>query len=335
MRRIRQDSCRSITSRAASQPWTRLPPRPARQGRAGRWAVAVLFLTLLGWHTGSFGADVNLDLVFPQDEIAETSTTGTQSQLLETTFESLIIPFLKPRIARPPAAGPEALAEAEQRREARRRPFEVSAMIEAGRLSILGEDGTQLAARALWEYSVVGGLTLYANLGFEYLDLDDIDGHSTGSALNLGVNKPLLNGLLKVGGFGTWRFTDVSIFNVDQEVHSFGGGLLTAFEKDLGTVILSGGVIYQFLRDTGDRDRNNHLLSYGLQVGVPIGQRLIVSVEVFQINNIERDNDPVVVGGSATYYFTQQWGLTLGGKTVLNLDNYDSYEGFLGTSARF
>jgi hypothetical protein len=308
------------------------PPssRPGARSRLPHAVPAVrlgcALLIMLLWPTWSFGAEVELDLVFPQDEVADTATAGLQTQVLETTFDSLLLPFPKPRIAR----------EAEEVKAAvQRRPLEISSMVEGGRFSLLNEDGTQLAVKALAEFDLQSELTMYANLGVEYLDFDDTGDNGKGYVLNLGVNRTWLNGLLKVGGLVTWQFTDVGIVNVTQSVNSLGGGVLVAIERELGPIILTGGVIYQYLRDWGDREGNNNYLSYGLQVGVPIGQRLVAAVEAFQINDLEHDADPVIVGASVTYYFTRQWGLTMGWKTTLNLDNYEAHEGTLGASVRF
>ena len=312
-----------------------------RKGRCGArwvwWAVGAL----LAWNTSSMGQNVTLQVQFPEDQqeaVAEATTETRQQQALTLTFESLALPPIVPQIAQGPEMTIEEVeveGQKEERQVSIRRPLEIAAKVEAGRLELEDEDGTQVASRAVAQYTWESGFSLYGNLGFEYFDLDDIDGDGTGYLLNLGVSQELWDELVKVGTFFTWRFTETTIEDAEQDVHSFGGGLLVAGQRTLGPVILSGGLIYQFLQDTGDLDRDNHILSYGLGLGLPIGQRLVVSVQAFQINDLERDEDPVVVGSELTYFVTPRWGFTLGWKTILNVEDYTSHEGTLGASARF
>lgn len=305
---------------------------------AGLWKLWVAVAGVLACWTASFGADVTLQFTFPQDRIAEESTDGTQQQTLETTFGILVVPPTKPEIAQEPETRLEEVeveGRVEKRRVIVRRPFEISSAVEGGRISLLDEDGTQIAFKALAEYTWDSGFSVYANGGFEYFTLDDVDGDGKGSLLNLGARQQFWDGMVKLGGLVTWRYTDVKIIDVSQDVHSLGGGLMAAFEKDLGPVTLSGGLIYQFLRDMGDLERSNHLLSYGVGVGVPIGRQFVANLETFQVNDLDRDADPVIIGASFSFFITRRWGLTLGWKTILNVDDYSSHEGTLGASARF
>jgi hypothetical protein len=289
------------------------------------------------WPGISFGGPVTLRIIFPEDA-ADRATEVTQQRALETTFESLVLPPIRPRIATEPETRLEEI-EVDGQKELRevvvRRPLEISSLLEVGRLSLLDADGTQVAVKALLEQNWESGLNLSLNLGFEHFNLDDGDGDGNSYLVNLGAHQEFLHGLVKLGGLLTWRFVDTDVVDVRQEVHSFGFGIFAAAEKDFGPLIVSGGLIYQFLQDTGDLERSNHLLSYGLEVGIPLGQRFIINLEVFQINNVERDEDPVIIGAGGTFYVTKRWGVTLGWKTILNVDGFTSHEGVVGASARF
>jgi hypothetical protein len=262
---------------------------------------------------------VTIRILFPEVELAERATEGLQQRLQETTFEALVLDPIQPRITQ----------------AVERRPLEISSLLEIGRFSLLDEDGLQVAFKALAERSWESKLTLSLNAGYEHFSLDDLDGDGNGYLINLGAHREFLNGLIKAGGLLTWQFVEAEILGVSEEINSFGAGVFAAVRKDFGPVILSGGLLYKFLQDTGDSERSNHLLSYGMEVGVPIGQQFVVNLEVFQINDLERDEDPLIVGASVSFFATPRWGVTLGWKTILNIDGLTSHEGIVGASGRF
>ncbi len=308
--------------------------------------ILSLVAGMLVWSTVSFSAEVTLDFNFPGveevEQVTETSTGTTQIRLQETTFESLVIPTIKPKIAQEPEVRVEE-AEVEGRKEQRevvvQRPLEVSSAVEAGRLSLFNEGGTQVAFRALLERTWDSGFSLDFNASFEHFSLDDVEVDGNGYLVNIGARQQFFEGVMRVGGFFTWLRSDVDVqtdvLDLDQQVNSFGFGIVTSFQKDFGPLALSGGVIYQFLRDTGDLERSNNIFSYGLALGIPMGRRLVGNLEVFQINNIDREDDPIIIGAGFTFFPSPRWGLTLGWKTIQNVDNFTSHEGTIGASVRF
>lgn len=305
--------------------------------RLSSWCIWWVIGYLAVWPGTSSGAPVTLRIIFPE-EAAERATEVTQQQTQETTVETLLLPLIRPRIATEPETRLEEVevnGQKELREVVVRRPLEISSLLEAGRLSLLDAGGTQVAVKALLEQNWESGLSLNLNLGFEHFSLDDGDGDGNSYLINLGAHQEFLHGLVKLGGLLTWRFVDTEVVDVRQEVHSFGFGVLAALEKDLGPLIVSGGIIYQFLQDTGDLERSNHLLSYGLGIGIPLGRQFVINLEAFQVNNIGRDEDPVIIGAGGTFFATKRWGVTLGWKTILNVDGFTSHEGVVGASARF
>jgi hypothetical protein len=278
-------------------------------------------------------AEVSIDLVFPEEEVEqvlEQSVEMVQKQAESTTFEALVVPPIKPKIA----AEPEVEMK-EGRMVIVPRPLEISSAVEGGRISLLGQAGTQFSFKALAERDWHAGLTLDLNVAFEHFNLDDAAGDGNGVLVNLGARQDVLDGSVKIGGLLTWAYTDTEIIGLQHEVHSFGFGVLASFQKDLGPVILSGGVIYRFLQDTGDLERSTHILFYGLGLGIPIGRRFVANLEGFQINTLDRGDDPIIIGAGLTFFVTRRWGLTLGWKTTQNSDNYSAHEGTLGASVRF
>jgi hypothetical protein len=267
----------------------------------------------------SFGAEVGVIIAFPEEQapqFAETSSVTTQLRLRETTFEALVL-------------------RKEDLKEFVERPIEVSAAVEGGRFSLLDEGGTQIAFKGLAQRTWSSGLSLDFHLNFEHASFDDVDGDSNGYLTNLGAQQRFFNGVLKIGGFFTWTFVDTEVLNFEQDAHSFGFGTLAAFQKDLGPLRLSGGVIYQFLRDTGDLQKSNNIFSFGVGTSILLGKRFTSDLEVFHINNINREEDPVIVGAGLTFLITPSWRLSLGWKTMQNIEDFTSHEGFLGTSVRF
>jgi hypothetical protein len=280
---------------------------------------------------------VTIRLVFPSDTV-EQLADGNQQRIQETPFETQVLPSVRPKIVTEPEARPEEVPEAE-RKERRlgllQRPVDISAAVEAGRISLLDVGGTQVAVKALAEYAWEGGLGASLTLGYQTSHLDAGQGRGQSVIASLGVHRQFLDGLVKLGGLFTGTWTEAEVEDVHQGGHSVGPGVLTSFQKDLGPLVLSGGMLYQFLYGTGDLHDTYHLLSYGLGVGVPVGRLAVVNLEAFQINDLQRNEDPLFVGASITYALSRRWGLTLGWKTVLHVEGFSSQEGTLGASTRF
>ena len=109
--------------------------------------------------------------------------------------------------------------------------------------------------------------------------------------------------------------------------------------KDLSeNVITTFGFSFSFSGNNQKDSKIETLIKTGLNVGVPIGDNYVANVYTSYNNQLEPDSldsDYYILGGEFSVYFTKLISATAGIKTVLGLDDFTSYEGYLGAILKF
>ena len=110
----------------------------------------------------------------------------------------------------------------------------------------------------------------------------------------------------------------------------------------MGGSAIAGLIVFGFsFSFSGNNQKDSKietLIKTGLNVGVPIGDNYVANVYTSYNNQLEPDSldsDYYILGGEFSVYFTKLISATAGIKTVLGLDDFASYEGYLGAILKF
>jgi len=240
----------------------------------------------------------------------------------------------------------EAQGEKRDRRAAK--PGEISADVEYETFAFVGNDGNTLAFRGAFERTTdSGGMGFGLRLAYTQVTFDKNDNKlQTGEATAF-LKIPLAD-FLEIGGnvSGTVSriktFSDLRPDGYDQNVNSLGYGPFVSLHTVFGAGhMLAGGLMYQIINphEEFDPDKENmRVLAYGALAVFCVSEKLALSVEGFRMSNLEieeGDDTFTVLHPQLHFFISDSFGLILGYKTVLGIDDYDSTEFTLGSSVRF
>jgi len=219
---------------------------------------------------------------------------------------------------------------------------EISSDVEYEFFKFYGDKGNNLAihagyARTLYDLN----LTLGGNFAFNNLKMDNWDESLNNSDAALFAKKVVSEGdnsRITVG-----LNLDLMLFDKDYiEDTGIGIGAMGSGRNYFGEYLLSWGGLYQY---TIISDFKAHYLSVGAMFGMPIGEKLTVSVDALGTYTlgISVDGESVDIdeplmlnlGGSLGMYISKAFSLNGGVKTVLLVDEYSSFELLLGAGYRF
>lgn len=281
------------------------------------------------------------------------STNASFNSALRT-FGSVVMPNVNPQALREEQAvqPPEQQAgggEEEQRQgRGRGKPGEISADVEYETFAFVGTDGKTIAFRGAFERTTdSGGLGFGLRVAYSRVSFDKNDNKLQSGEAMAFIKIPLAS-FLEIGGNVTGTvsrfktFSQVNPDGIDQNVNSVGYGpfvsLRAGFESGH---MLAGGLMYQIIdpHEELDPDKENiRVLAYGALAVFSVSEKLALSAEVFQMSNLDLDGGDDsfgVVHPQIHFYISESFGLILGYKTVLGIDDYDSSEFTLGSSVRF
>ena len=240
----------------------------------------------------------------------------------------------------------EAQGGKRDRRDAK--PGEISADLEYETFAFVGNDGNTLAFRGAFERTTdSGGMGFGLRLAYTQVTFDKNDNKlQTGEAT--AFLKIPLGSFLEIGGnvSGTVSriktFSDLRPDGYDQNVNSLGYGPFVSLHTVFGAGhMLAGGLMYQIINphEEFDPDKENmRVLAYGAMAVFSMSEKLALSAEGFRMSNLEieeGDDTFTVLHPQVHFYISDSFGLILGYKTVLGIDDYDSTEFTLGSSVRF
>lgn len=256
-------------------------------------------------------------------------------------FSELVLPRLDTRIER-------ALAQVGRDVKQWYEPHIFSAVFRYERVdfdlnSTVDLDGDIYATllNGVWEF---GNFSYGALIPVEFLDAESLDAYRVGLVL-YGQYHHQLAPPLTVGVTinANYRHTGIDDDRFD-DLNAFGTGVALSLEYDRELYRAGLAFLYNYSHDDSDfPDDEQHLMSIGTSVGTRVGKR--AAVNVFAIWNRDltdeqdttgdTDEDYFDLGIDLSWSFTPTWKLIGGYKKVLDLDDFDSDMGFVGTLLRF
>lgn len=181
-------------------------------------------------------------------------------------------------------------------------------------------------------------------LPYDYLDFDNFDANRIG-LIGFGQYKLSLSGELSAAFTGhlNYTYTDMDFAGIGHEsVNVYGGGLSASATYDSDMFVVSAGASYLYNTDDTDaKDDEQHLLKFGFNTGVRNGDDGVFNVfavwniDVTNYENDPQDDDYFEVGMEGSYTFSDTFGLTLGYKKVIELQDFDADQIYLGSSWKF
>lgn len=281
--------------------------------------------------------------------IAPSTNAAINSTL--RTFGAVVMPRVNPqsRFEEEIAGGgtePEEKSAKEGRRAAK--PGEISADVEYETFAFVGKDGKSLSLRGAFERTTdTGGLGFGLRLAYTSVTFDENDNKlQTGEAT--AFLKIPLGSFLEIGANVSGTVSRIKTFSVaspngyDQNVNSLGyGPFISARAGFEAGHMLAGGLMYQIINphEEFDPDKENiRVLAFGALGVFSVSEKLAISAEGFRMSNLEiegGDGTFTVLHPQVHFYISDSFGLILGYKTVLGIENYDSTELTLGSSVRF
>ena len=119
--------------------------------------------------------------------------------------------------------------------------------------------------------------------------------------------------------------------------NTYGPGVYTAVTADLGFVIPAVIVEYDHFFD--DMDTTTRQMRYGVNLGVPLGDAIAINQYAFITQTLNEDVTGgrvyVTPGVEGSFALGEGLSFRLGFRSVLGLEDFDSFEAYLGTSWRF
>jgi hypothetical protein len=228
------------------------------------------------------------------------------------------------------------------------KPGEISADVEYESFAFIGNDGNTLSLRGAFERTTdTGGLGFGLRLAYSQVSFDKNDNKLRTGEATAFIKLPLAD-FIEVGGLVTGTASllstksSVNADGIDQNVNSIGYGPFVAvrYGFDAGHM-LAGGLMYQIIDPHEELDpgkENIRLLAYGALAVLSVTEKLAISAEGFWMNNLDLevgDDSFSVLHPQVHFYISESFGLILGYKTILGIENYDSTEFTLGSSVRF
>ncbi len=287
--------------------------------------------------------------------IAPSTNAALNSTL--RTFGAVVMPNVSPQSGAEDdgettgieTGGGESRGEQGEKRNRRHsKAGEISADVEYETFAFVGNDGNTLALRGAFERTTdSGGMGFGLRLAYTQVTFDKNDNKlQTGEATAF-LKIPLAD-FLEIGGnvSGTVSriktFSDLRPDGYDQNVNSLGYGPFVSLHTVFGAGhMLAGGLMYQIIdpHEEFDPDKENiRVLAYGAMAIFSVSEKLALSAEGFRMSNLEieeGDDTFTVLHPQVHFYISDSFGLILGYKAVLGIEDYDSSEFTLGSSVRF
>ncbi|OQY19061.1 MAG: hypothetical protein B6I36_05260 [Desulfobacteraceae bacterium 4572_35.1] len=182
-------------------------------------------------------------------------------------------------------------------------------------------------------------------LPYDYLDFDSFDAHRVG-LIGFGQYNLELSDTLSTSFTGhlNYTYTDMDFDNSgSDDVNMFGGGLSAAITLDKDLFIISTGVSYLYNTDDSNVDNDEqHLVKWGVNAGVRNGDNGVFNVfAVWNSDITDYDNDPDVdedyyeFGMEGSFTLSDAFGMTIGYKKVIELQDFDSDQVYIGSTWKF
>jgi hypothetical protein len=178
---------------------------------------------------------------------------------------------------------------------------------------------------------------------YEYLDLRDFNTQQIGAIL-YGHYTMRLSPVYSLGLTVNGNYIYSAIDQRIPDVNTLGGGVGVSFNMDRKIWVLGGAISYQYNADDTDNPNDHqHLLKFGANVGVRLGQRSAITLFSAWNYDVTDYKQPVAstddnyfdLGVEASWSITQTWNLNGGYKRILGLNDFESNQFYVGTLLRF
>lgn len=300
--------------------------------------VLLASLALLGFgvtcwaspdHNDYFHYDTAFGVGGGHEGAAYTSSAGSISRLV---FQQIVLPS----------------AQTNAEKEAAKRgklpgSFGASAYWEGYDFEDAGEEGDiyGLNVGAAIDYD---GLTYGVMLPYDYIDFDSFDGYRVGL---VGFTKYTASidseWAASFSGHLNYCYTDLDFdFAGSEDLSTYGGGVGAAITYDQDVYFFSFGSSYFYNTDDSDaKEDKQHLIKTGINTGVRTNDTSVISVfAVWNVDITDYDNDPedddyFEVGFEGALNLSDTFGINLGYKKVVDLDDFDADQVYLGSIWKF
>ncbi len=188
-------------------------------------------------------------------------------------------------------------------------------------------------------------MTVGVMVPYDYMDFSDsaIDTvNQTGMMLYAQYNIPLAGGRYNIGILGNTQYfySDIEYQSDDDGLNTvgFGGGI--NFTANYDKFITSLAMTYQYNHDDGEIG-DNELFKTGANVAylpndkIALNGFAVWTADLTDYNSADDHENYWDVGLELNYAFTETWNLGLGYKKVLDLDNFDSDQVYIGALWKF
>jgi len=279
-------------------------------------------------------------------QTAGASGLSTTQNTQNTVFDNVIAPRTPTRLETK-----EREAEKEEGKTIQKLPSSVGALMKFESFSFAGRSGFKFGTTFGYEYEedrIRAGILL----PYDFVKSNDanLEFHRLGPvpyanyALLTEGPDPLT---LRLGAFASLIGVMNAGTSSGNNTVTFSGGPSISAEKEFKAVIVKGlidsfittfGFGFTFSSNNQKDSKVQSSIKTGLNVGVPIGDNYVANVYTnynVQVEPDSLDNDYYNLGGELSVYFTRLISATAGFKTVLGLDDFTSYEGYLGAILKF
>ncbi len=195
-----------------------------------------------------------------------------------------------------------------------------------------------------WTYN---NISVGVMIPYDYMTYDfDMTGNRIGTVLYGKYEYNLTNRIILSGSANfNYMHTDLNtrVMLDDHNINLFGGGVGIAATLDLDAFAPSFAFAYQYSDDDSDCvNDHQHLVKMGMNMGFRLGNKgtmNIYGILNYDITDYDTDvsDDDVYfdIGFEGGYNFTDTWGLNVGFKSVQGIDDFTSYQVYLGSIFKF
>ena len=280
---------------------------------------------------------------FPEEELLDHDTTGIGQKAQQLLMNTAVLPTTLPKEM---MEAQETKKEADEEERLTQELNQVGALLSFEGFSndTLGRSGNAYGLSAAYERAMgsitAGGLLDYRLFRLSNEFSDDFTSNRLSGVLYAGYTLPTPFLEISLGGTVQSGYT---INNQENEdFANYGGGGYITLGKDLEIFKVTAGAAYMYTQyDLDLDDDHSHLVKYGFILGLPIGRKLAANIYFIDTRNITDydieliDDNFFTLGTEWIISLARSWVISLGYRTILGLEDYESHEGYLGTTMKF
>ncbi|MFO7760521.1 MAG: hypothetical protein ACQES8_04765 [Thermodesulfobacteriota bacterium] len=261
------------------------------------------------------------------------SPASTPQQTANLVQRDLILPAVKTRAAK----------EKEAARQALKMPQSFGAALRYQNIDPEGSDDGDLYGANLAMMWDNNALTYGVMVPYDNIDFDNFDANRIGLVGFGQFRQQIQQNLgLTYTGYLNYNNTNVSIGSSDDDINNYGGGLAASLNMDLDTYTLGASLAYQYNKDDSNTDDDDqHLLKTGIKGGYRFGQNTAVALfgiwtcDVTDYEDDPDDDDYFEIGAEVSASLSDTWTLNFGAKDLVDKNDLNIQEVYLGSIWKF